>query len=733
MNLLNSYSATWTANVWPPLRTLGRFLISILLFLVFLISTVEADELRKPTAEGDALVQAIEKGQEDTVEQLLLQKTSIDSRGKKYPSWSPLKIAIWSGKKTIVEILIKHGANVRETGNLCFALPHTKILELLIDSGADINSDRCTSGEAPLEAAINLGHPESADILIAHGATKLDEYVNHGRPIGLGKRTPLQEAARHGKFQAVKWLIEHGADVNKVSGGGLAPIYDAAAGTADVRIFDLLLKHGATLAETEISKISPLVCYGNFDFLVFLESHGLAPDFDACYKELARRPPKDDRILGWLTSRRKITNLMVREDSLLHIAVENINVVIAKLLLDAGADPNTRGKHGAPPLARAISEWPSRQGEYKPIVDLLLSRGADPNLRDRDRGITLLMKISLAKTISASKEKAWEKYCLELADFAKALILAGADVNATNADGDTAMHFAAATNNFLMIQHLAAHGADLKAVTKEGKTPLVAAFGPGSSIDGRSLATISKIVELERSAGIQQDWPKLTAAANLRIYDVREKQQVLSLLKHLEDNPAESFRVGNQEEAIAKIIDESPKTPKERLQSCKKEIALAAAYEIINDPSSLKEPLDLFGPAGVLLHFGKKDDAVFWFYAAQLRSRYQLVFERGDRGQLLAIMMGTVGASINEYAFQDITKLNQILDKVLDWDKKSPNPYRDKTKTEAMEIQIERIYSGIGDLKAKIVAEKNNLEREARLSAPRQQALEARFADGCRK
>ena len=98
------------------------------------------------------------------------------------------------------------------------------------------------------------------------------------------------------------------------------------------------------------------------------------------------------------------------------------------------------------------------------------------------------------------------------------------------------------------------------------------------------------------------------------------------------------------------------------MESCDPRIAVAAAEVFINNPDMLKEPLELFKPAFVLFLNGKKDDAVFWFYAAQLRVRYQLVFEKGDRGQLLSIMMMTVGAPINNYAFQDISNLNRILD-----------------------------------------------------------------------
>lgn len=135
-------------------------------------------------------------------------------------------------------------------------------------------------------------------------------------------------------------------------------------------------------------------------------------------------------------------------------------------------------------------------------------------------------------------------------------------------------------------------------------------------------------------------------------------------------------------------------------------------------PESLKEPLEVFGPALVLFQHGRKDDAVFWFYAAQLRTRQQLVFEKGDRGQLLAMMMGMVGQPVNNYAFQDTKRLERTLDRVLQWDGTTPNPFRDRVKSAESEKQIQEVYRGLADLRKKIAAERHDLERQAREAAP---------------
>lgn len=172
----------------------------------------------------------------------------------------------------------------------------------------------------------------------------------------------------------------------------------------------------------------------------------------------------------------------------------------------------------------------------------------------------------------------------------------------------------------------------------------------------------------------------------------------------------------------------------ERLRFCDPKVVISAAEEIVNNPLALKDPLALFAPAFALFQQGKKDEGVFWFYAAQLRVRYQLVFEQGDRGQLLAIMMMTMGPLINNYAFQDASNLNRILDRVSEWDKKTYNPFREMARTEGSDKQIERVYTGFRELKTKLVSEKSALEDKARKAAPEiERAYSSKDNSLCRK
>ena len=104
---------------------------------------------------------------------------------------------------------------------------------------------------------------------------------------------------------------------------------------------------------------------------------------------------------------------------------------------------------------------------------LLLENGADPNIKTYE-GSTALMAAAgvnwvVAQTYSRSEEEYLEaaKLCLDK----------GADVNAVNKQGFTAMHGAANRGFDKMVQLLADHGAKLDVKDSQGRTPMTYAEG----------------------------------------------------------------------------------------------------------------------------------------------------------------------------------------------------------------------------------------------------------------
>jgi ankyrin repeat protein len=139
---------------------------------------------------------------------------------------------------------------------------------------------------------------------------------------------------------------------------------------------------------------------------------------------------------------------------------------IVKLLLEKGADPNTRDYRGRTALFKA--------GKNVPMAKMLLARGADPNVRDQD-GATPLWWAAHDKAVA----------------IVNALLDHGADVNAQEKDGGTALMAAAEQKQgAAVLKALVARGANVKARTREGHTALSIATLMGYSENVRLLKRV---------------------------------------------------------------------------------------------------------------------------------------------------------------------------------------------------------------------------------------------------
>jgi hypothetical protein len=107
-------------------------------------------------------------------------------------------------------------------------------------------------------------------------------------------------------------------------------------------------------------------------------------------------------------------------------------------------------------------------------------------------------------------------------------------------------------------------------------------------------------------------------------------------------------------------------SPEDRQRS----VALVQAH-----PENYAPPV-FYALSAALFESGKKDEAAFWFYAGQLRARFDAnrcadVSARAAPGALNA----RFGPPINKYAFSDLAKLEALIPKVVYWDRKTPHNY----------------------------------------------------------
>ena len=136
--------------------------------------------------------------------------------------------------------------------------PHPAMLQLLVDSGADVNLYVSEQEVSVLQlAAANSPFPEQIEFLISHGAE-----VNRQDKDGA---TPLIYAAVNKNPEVIKVLLKNGADMNLRSANGNTVLIVAAQNNKNPDIISTLVKAGAKVNETGVKGQTPLMFAATFN------------------------------------------------------------------------------------------------------------------------------------------------------------------------------------------------------------------------------------------------------------------------------------------------------------------------------------------------------------------------------------------------------------------------------------------------------------------------------------
>ncbi|MEM6553005.1 MAG: ankyrin repeat domain-containing protein [Planctomycetota bacterium] len=378
----------------------------------------------------DALEQALEADDADAMRGLLDRFPSlIDHIGGQWTQ-PLLHRAAYAGHAGVVDLLLERGfdVNKRDKNDNAYALHFAAeqgldIAKRLVEAGGDIHGDGDEHELGVLGWATCFGkvNQELADYLMERGAKPhLFSAIAMGMadtvrgmlkadPSLVSKtmskhehhRTALMHAAKCGRPEMVALLLEFGADASAVDGAGQTAMTFAA----DEEVIALLKNAGA-----ELDLLGALNS-GAFEVAERLledDPGRLGPegaDSKALHLAVAGDKPEAVRwLIGHgvdLDARRELWGCL---HTALHVSVEHNRPAIAKLLLEAGADPSVQDSvYDATALGWAEH---FRRDEF---VELIKSYGGRPavavsdELRERWRQ-ALSKDTTVARVVSLIEE-----------------------------------------------------------------------------------------------------------------------------------------------------------------------------------------------------------------------------------------------------------------------------------------------------------------------------------------
>jgi ankyrin repeat protein len=474
--------------------------------LLALAAFLAASRLAAGPPAPAPLADAVEKSDQAAARRLLSQHADVNA--PQVDGMTALHWAVQLDHADMVRQLLKAGARATATNHygvtplsLACVNGNGTVVDLLLAAGGDPNAT-LRGGETALMTAARTGRLAPVKALLARGA-----QVNAKERRG---QTALMWAAAEGHAAVVEFLIQAGAEIGATlpDSGFNAFFFAVREGRADA--MRALLKAGVDVnapmqphkpngkgPRKGMSGLVLAVENGHFDLAVALLDAGADPNdqrsgFTALHVlTWVRKPNRGDGDdgdpapigSGALTSLQFVRTMKVH-----------------------GADVNTRlqtGKSGKGILTRkgATPFLLAAVTADAAYMRLLVELGADPLLGNAEHA-TPLMAAAGVGTLAPTEEAGTEPEALEAVQLCLEL---GAEVNAVDDNGETAMHGAAYKSLPKVAEYLAAHGAKVDVWSRPnryGWTPLSIAEGYRVGNFKPSVETLAALQAAMRAAGV---------------------------------------------------------------------------------------------------------------------------------------------------------------------------------------------------------------------------------------
>jgi ankyrin repeat protein len=296
------------------------------------------DALGTGFVKQSALHRAAGKNQHACLRLLIDRGADVDVRD--FPDNAyPLHVAAAVGDLETVRILVEAGADVigeaddYEVGVLgwatCFRAVREDIAAYLLDHGARLN----------LWTAIALDRVDAVRSMVAHDATLLGARMTRNQH----RRTALHHAAAKNRPRIVRLLLDLGADPHATDATAATPLTTASQEGADPSNVEMLIAAGARL---DFLTALNLKRYDLAGAMLAEDPTRLgAAGHDTVALHLAVSRKNHDAV-RWLIAHGVDVNakrtIWDCNHTALHMTIENGDIALARMLLDAGADPDIR-------------------------------------------------------------------------------------------------------------------------------------------------------------------------------------------------------------------------------------------------------------------------------------------------------------------------------------------------------------------------------------------------------
>ncbi len=446
-------------------------------------------------------------------------------------------------------------------------------VRLLAEYGAKFDAVNKT-GDTPLFTQIYAERPNTVAAMVALDPAQLNRKIGDGEAAS----TPLHKAVCSTVVETVKTLLDAGANVNAVSGDGVTPLQHAI-GKNHPRIVQLLVEHGADLnklspgcettpllhaLDPKIRKQHNNQNMETIKLLLALGADPAAPGRDGTRPLHVAMAQNDNEIVALLCAYG--ADLTLGNDktgaSLLHCALESRQGEAVMQAMDAlpdlnGIDLDRRGSDCEETLLHVLART---QGGV-PYMERLLKAGADPNSVNMLKTTPLHIALTPAHIrklveyggdLRAQSDDGEEplKYQVtyDHADcVAEIISLAPEAINHASDAGrkdDSALHHAVETGKHAIARMLLEAGANANLTVKSGYAPLHLAVENGDE------EMIRLLVEYGADLNKSYNEHKVTPLVSILSRSHREKcdgdNSTVRLLLDLGADPNQPDENGNR-------------------------------------------------------------------------------------------------------------------------------------------------------------------------------------------